>query len=363
MKTFLTAMLVAFTLSVSAQGYTFPNIGKPEAQQIKAAIDTVFAGISRGHVPPEVITGQQKELTREMLEYLKTRVGAAATYEIINCYPLDRQLYRVIVTNLKADTLRQIFTLDVQVRQGNATVDLPLWYDTRNWLVKQVGTIRYYYDHDFDLNAAHNFDKVNRSIAKKLGLPAESFDFYLSDNYQQIMQWLGLTYDKLSTGKIRDGFNIEQTIFAIQHNEDFSHDLIHYYVYKVRKGPRNPYAEEGVAYYWGNAYYPDAQGHMITLKQLKTDIQSYLSAHPDIDLLTPFRQNQRGVFGPAKEISIRSTLSGIIAAYVEKKHGVDGILKLLNCGAGEASYFAQTESLAGITALNFNSRIRELLNE
>jgi hypothetical protein len=87
MKTALTALLLTFTLSASAQGYTFPNIGMPEAQRISSVIDTVFAGINRGHVRPELITGRQKELTREMLEYLKPRLGEGVKHEIINCYP------------------------------------------------------------------------------------------------------------------------------------------------------------------------------------------------------------------------------------------------------------------------------------
>jgi hypothetical protein len=363
MKTVFTFLLSAWTLSLSAQGYTFPNVGRSEARQISAVIDTVFADIGRGHVPSELITGKKKELTREMLEYLENRLNGGVRSEIINCYPIDTQLYRVMVACKKVDTLRQIFTFDVQLRRGEATIDLPLWYETRNWSERQVGAIHYFYDHDFEPNAAHEFDAANRRIAKKLGLPAESFDFYLSDNYQQIMQWLGVTYDINTAGETRDGFIIEQTIFAIQHNEDFSHDLVHYYVYKVRKGPRNAYAEEGVAYYWGNAYYPDAQGRMIGLEQLKADLRSFLEAHSDTDLLIIFRQNPRGIFGPAKEVSVRSTLSGIIAEYIERKYGVAGVLQMLNCGAGEANYFAVTQSLANINAANFNTRLRELLGK
>jgi hypothetical protein len=363
MRTFLTSLLAAFTLSLSGQGYSFPNIGQPEAREVRAAVDTVFAAIGRGHVPSELVSGNQKELTREMLEYLKNRMGERVAHEIINCYRLDTQVYRVMVACRVADSLRQIFALDVELRQGHTTIDLPLWRDTRNWSATQVGTIHYHYDHDFEPNAAHDFDETNRRIASKLGLPVDSFEFYLSDNYQQIMQWLGLAYDSQTAGETRDGFNIEQTIFAIQHSEDFSHDLVHYYVYKVRKGPRNSYAEEGVAYYWGNAYYPDAQGRMITLERLKADLRAYLVVHSDADMLTLFRQNQRGVFGPAKEVSVRSTLSGIIAEYIEKKYGTSGILQLLNCGAGETNYFAVTQSLAGINAANFNARIRELLEK
>jgi hypothetical protein len=363
MKAALTALLMLTACSLSAQPYTFPNIDKPQAEQIRTVIDTLFAGISRGHIPPGLITGTQEDLSREMLEYLQNRQGPGVTHEIINCYSIDSHTYRVMIACNKADTLQQICTFDVRIAAGQGTVDLPLWHDTRNWPTAQAGTLRYRYDHDFDTVSARAFDAANRRIAGKLNLPVDSFNFYLADNYQQIMQWLGLTYDRATAGQSDDGFNIEQTIFAIQHNEDFSHDLVHYYVYKIRKGPRNPYAEEGVAYYWGNAYYPDAEGHLITLDRLKKELRVYLAAHQGVDLLTSFRQNQRGVFGPVKQISMRSTLSGVIAETVEQKYGVDGVIKLLNCGAGEANYFKVTQSLIGINADNFNQEMLSLLTQ
>jgi hypothetical protein len=116
-----------------------------------------------------------------------------------------------------------------------------------------------------------------------------------------------------------------------------------------------------VAYYWGNAYYTNATGQMITLEGLKNDLRIFLSSHPDVDLLSAFRQNQRGLFGPAPEVSVRSTLSGIIAEAIERKYGVDGVLKLLNCGAGESNYFAATQSLLGINPVNFNQRVVAML--
>jgi hypothetical protein len=224
-----------------------------------------------------------------------------------------------------------------------------------------VGSIHYFYDHDFDDNAAKAFDAVNRRIAGKLGLPVDTFAFYLTDNYQQIMQELGLAYDRQTAGKYRDGFIVQQIIFAIQHNEDFSHDLVHYYVWKVRKAQPNGIAEEGLAYYWGNAYYTDSSNRMIAFERLKNELSNYLKSHPDANLLNLFRQNPKGLIGGAPEVSIRSVLSGIIFEAVEKQHGVNGILQLINCGPGEASYFAVTQQLLGIGPANFNERMQQLL--
>lgn len=37
--------------------------------------------------------------------------------------------------------------------------------------------------------------------------------------------------------------------------------------------------QAGVAYYWGNACYPDGEGRMIPLDRLKIDLREYLATH------------------------------------------------------------------------------------
>jgi hypothetical protein len=57
---------------------------------------------------------------------------------------------------------------------------------------------------------------------------------------------MGYEYRATSNGKTRNGYGVvANTIFSVMHNEDFSHDLFHYYSAKIRSNEENWYAEEG----------------------------------------------------------------------------------------------------------------------
>ena len=80
------------------------------------------------------------------------------------------------------------------------------------------------------------------------------------------MHVLGMEYNVQSVGLVRNGYFIDTTgVFAVQGNEDFSHDIVHFYSSEFRgQVKRNAAADEGLAYLWGNAYYTDAKRQMIS---------------------------------------------------------------------------------------------------
>ena len=94
---------------------------------------------------------------------------------------------------------------------------------------------------------------------------------------------LGFGYSLYSNGKYRDGYGVDtKTIFAVMNNEDFSHDMFHYYSGQINKREnRNWITEEGIAYAWGNAYYTDKNGEMISNKRLITELKDYLAKNPN----------------------------------------------------------------------------------
>ena len=149
-------------------------------------------------------------------------------------------------------------------------------------------------------------------------------------------------------------------------NEDFSHDMFHYYSGQINKREnRNWITEEGIAYAWGNAYYTDKNGKMISNKRLITELKDYLAKNPNTDLFELFSKNEKIFNNIAPEISVRSTISGIIASQIEKKKGMEGILKLINAGRKDRleNYLKVTNELIGINKDNFNLKVVKLIND
>lgn len=357
MKIFLPVVFALSTITTFTTSTTLTTITASAQPAFSNALDTLFSAIKSGQIPDRLLTGKDTSLTRSIL--LDYGPIAAMHHEIINQYPVEKDLYRLLIA---CDTLHDLLTVDARLDHDQIRFTLPLWHDTRYWREARIGTIHYYYDHDFDPKAGAAFDAFNRELARKLGLKPQHLDFYLTDNYQQIRQLLGHTYDRSAAGKYRDGsYADERTMFAIMHNEDFSHDLVHFYISKVRTNPRNAYAEEGLAYYWGNAYYTDSAGQMITYPRIRADLRAYFLDHPQADPVSLFRQNMRGLFKAAPEISIRAAMAAVLMEAIEKEHGLPGILQLMNCGPGEQNYFSALDKLTGVNAANFNERLRYCL--
>jgi uncharacterized membrane protein len=211
------------------------------------------------------------------------------------------------------------------------------------------------------LKRAMIFDQKNSQIATKLGLQPEKFDFYLCDNYQDILHLLGYGYDSESAGFVTDGYGVDEgTIFSIMHNEDFSHDLFHHYSGKVRKNARNSAADEGMAYTWGNAYYTDDHGEAITQQQLMKTFKEYLRQHPQASLLELFSKNPM-IFD--HQTKVRSLISSLICDEVERTKGVAGIKELIDCGRGDDNYFRIVNELVGINTANFDVKVRILVEK
>lgn len=202
--------------------------------------------------------------------------------KLINLYTLDSNRYLISLAFVNSTTtgtpLRAVVNFVAAADSGKITFSVPAYYLTRNWRITKVGNITYHYPDFINLQRAKAYDKNNSKIAGKLGLQPDKFDFYLCDNYQAVLRLLGFTYDSESAGIVNSGYGGgDGIIFSVMHNEDFSHDIFHNYASKVRTNVRNGAAEEGIAYSWGNAYYVDEHGEMITQKQLVPLLKDYLN--------------------------------------------------------------------------------------
>ena len=280
--------------------------------------------------------------------------------QLINLYPVSGSQYFISLAFMHRDSLKTIINIIATTNGDKIIFSCPLWYLTRNWKMTVVGNITYYYPDSINRSRAKKFNRANSTIAHNLGLPPEQFSFYLCNNYQDALHLMGYEYDSESAGNFRDGYGVDNgIIFSIMHNEDFSHDTFHYYSAKFRKHARNFAADEGVAYLWGNAYYTDEHGEVITWEQLVPKLKMYLQQHPEISLLQLFQQNPL-IFGPTSKV--RSLLSCLICNDIEKQKGVNGIKILIDCDNGDDNYFRVTNDLVGINRSNFDEKVKGLIN-
>lgn len=281
--------------------------------------------------------------------------------QLINLHAIADDRYLISIAYIGSNSLKAIIDFEAKINHDWITFSIPLFYLTEKWKIRNVGNITYHYANDINLARAKKFNSNNTRIAEKLGLRPEKFEFYLVDNYQEILKLLGYSYDSETAGHETDGLGISSGyIFSIMHNEDFSHDTFHYYAEKVRTHPRNGAAEEGIAYSWGNAYYTDSSGEMITQKQLVKLLKIYLQQYPNTSLLELFSKNP--LIFPAKT-KVRSLIASIISDEVERRKGITGIKALIDCGRGDDNYFKVVNELISVNPADFDVELKKLLNK
>ncbi|HEV3326029.1 MAG TPA: hypothetical protein VG052_10500 [Puia sp.] len=336
--------------------------------RVIVSLDSFLNRIEQQRIDSNDVTGADAQLSLSMFSSMKYRIWGAdsdrfqiAQPAILKLYPLQDSVYYCSLAFLTDCHVREILTILIRFNAGRTAFAIPLSYFTRTWKRERVGLTTYHYADRINLNRATLFDRKNHLMAMKLGLTPERFDFYLCDNHQDILNLLGYSYDSASAGDLDEGYGVDEgTIFSIRHNEDFSHDLFHYYSAKFRHNKRNSAADEGVAYSWGNPYYTDKQGAIISRHQLVAQLKVYLEHHPEVSLLTLFEKNP--MIFPSKA-RVRSLLSSLICDDIERRAGAKGIKELIDCGPGDENFFRVTGKLAGITPENFNQAIRELINK
>ncbi|MDB5133449.1 MAG: hypothetical protein JWP37_52 [Mucilaginibacter sp.] len=343
------------------------EVPKDTQLKIKQALDTLIYRIQNNKAFSSAIDSTGATLSETIFGSIKgvgiygnTRNDSLYSPQLINLHAIGANQYFISVAYIGNNTLKAIVNFEAAIHANRIIFSIPLFYLTRNWKIKKVGRITYHYADNINMKRAAIFNKKNTRIAKKLGLPPENFDFYLVDDYFDILKLLGYAYDSETAGHENDGFGpVNGYIFSIMHNEDFSHDVFHYYADKVRTHSRNSAAEEGIAYSWGNAYYTDEHGEMISQGHLVKLLKQYLLQNPNASLLDLFNKNPSIL--PSKT-KVRSLLASLISDEVERRKGISGIKALIDCGHGDDNYFKVVNQLIGINVVNFNVEEKRLLD-
>lgn len=361
--------------SVLKPAFLKSEINGSVKNEILISLDTLFSQIKRGRVENNLVNNDDHELSISIMksfsgieENKKDSITDFYKKQLINIYPVSANEFWLTIAfignkNNETPILKTIVNLVATMTGNKIVFSIPTKYLTKTWKTKTIGNISYFFRDTINTERAAIFNTKNKSTAAKLGLQPEKFNFYLCNNYQEILQLLGYEYDAESNGKTRDGYGVDsKTIFSIMGNEDFSHDIFHYYSAKIRGNiKRNRTVEEGIAYSWGNAYYTKASGKMIEQKELVKDLKIYMKENPETNLLELFHKDTKIFKGLPTEISVKSTISSLLCDEVERKKGYDGIKTLIKCGFDDDNFFKALNELIKVNQTNFDTEVIKLI--
>jgi hypothetical protein len=360
---------------VQKPAWLYTEMNDSIKMRIYNSLDSLYAGISKGKPDSNLLDKTNYRLNLSVIRSLKENEKKDSTNnfykkELINFYRISSDQYFMSIAYMankvnEIPELKLILNLVVKNEKEKITFSIPLSYLTKDWNTKTTGDITYYFPHHLNTTVANTFNAKNTQIATKLGLKPEKLKFYMCQNQQEIINLFGREYDLDANGRTREGYGVgANTIFSIMNNEDFSHDVFHFYSAKIRgEIKRNHTVEEGMAYFWGNAYYTKANGEMVEHKELVLQLKAYIKQNPGINLLKLFI-NDTNIFTQVPgEISVKSTISGLLCMEVEQKKGIAGIKKLICCGKGDEAFFKTLDELIAVNTSNFDKEVRKLIDQ
>lgn len=226
----------------------------------------------------------------------------------------------------------------------------PFENNTKHWKSQQIGTVKFYYEYDFNPNIAKDFEKYNKEIAKKLSLKPLELSYYKCRDIQEVYRIMGIDYDININGNVRSGsFDTKNKVFLSGTNsEQYKHDLTHGYMSVVfADSLRNWAAEEGY-----NIYTTDYWGE--SSEQIFKYLIEYVKLNPNISLLNVFEKDIILKY----PISIKCPIAAVIMRKVDKEYGFNKVLQLISCGESDDKFFLKLQELTGITKETFDPIVR-----
>jgi hypothetical protein len=231
----------------------------------------------------------------------------------------------------------------------------PFEDNTKHWKSQQIGTVKFYYEYDFNINTAKDFEKYNKEIAKKLNLTPLELNYYKCRDIQEVYRIMGVDYDISINGNVRSGsFDTKNKVFlAGTNSEQYKHDLTHGYMSMLfADSLRNWAAEEGY-----NIYMTDYWGE--SSEQIFKYLTDYAKMNINTSLLEVFEKDVILKY----PISIKCPIAAVIMRKVDKEYGFDKVLQLISCGESDDNFFLKLQELTGITKATFDSTVRAELTK
>lgn len=224
-----------------------------------------------------------------------------------------------------------------------------LRYNTRNWPVEKMNTIRYVITptHKFNLPEAKNFHNTNLEVARFFEEDPIQFTYYLCSNLEEILRIKGFDYvhDMYASEHVGH-FELHNTIFSGSDSESNVHDMVHGY---LRRADNQSHwmLTEGLATYIGGSRNENFTDHLHHLN-------TFLESHRDTALYKYAMEGGR----LENNIFAGHVVGALICHLALEDGGRKKLFKMMETGYTEEELL-QALALIGINKENFDQKVKE----
>ncbi len=262
--------------------------------------------------------------------------------------------------------LRASFEFIAHKTNNSFTFSSPLLRNTKNWKVEKIGNNIFHYQYTINKEKVKEFNKLTSAFDIKLKATNKITDYYLCDNIIEMQKLIGVDYKSDYNGKTESvwssSFGERKLIVFGNNNSNFNefdpHDLFHDRLSLViPRSKLNKPVDEGCAYFYGGSW-------GFTWTEIFKEFREQIANNKNTNWMeikeTP-RSFKTGDFPNQADYIVNA----LLVKKIEKEKGFAGVWELLNVGPfekGNEKYYKTLEKLTGITKVNYNEKIWELIN-
>jgi hypothetical protein len=243
----------------------------------------------------------------------------------------------------------------------------PLVENTLAWKSKKMSYIIFHFKDTLNTREAIAYLKFIDLCNKKLDVKAEPIDFYECNNFPEVLQLIGVDYKSDYNGIRFDDITSHQQNTTLEitggytENQLFDrHDMWHDRLHMVIPVDTiNRPVDEGCAYLFGGSW-GKSWAEVLAL------FKKYASEHPNADWTSLYMDETNFYMDGSKPFKVSYAINALLVEKIDKDKGFAAVKELLACGKrvpGDANYFKALDKIDGITTVNFNQVVKELIKE
>jgi len=265
-----------------------------------------------------------------------------------------------------APLTRAVIRLNITKKDGNFHFSSPLQDNTSSWKTATESRHQIHYKSTYSKKNVIQYLKKSDQYDKLIGQKAVT-DYYCCDNLQEALQIVGVEfksdYNSRKTGSLTatepgaslNVNGITTTSFLGFDPHDLWHERLR--IFLPTDSTYKP-VDEGCAYLFGGSW-------GITWEDIYTRFQTFANKK-ETDWLAIYEKN--GNFNTPGELPLNAgyVINALIIKEILSKHDFSKVLILLrssNKSGDNSVFFANLELIIGINKINFNEKIKELLNK
>jgi len=290
---------------------------------------------------------------------------------LMNVVKLNEEEYYIQISYIgiteNIPMLRASFELIAHKYNNSFLFSSPLIRKTKDWQTEKLGNNIFHYQKTINKTKTKEFTKLTTSFDKKLKITNKITEFYCCENFTELQKLIGVEYKTDYNGKVESifssSFGDKKIVVLGNNNSSFDefdqHDLWHERLSLViARNLVNRPVDEGCAYIYGGSW---GISWKEIFKKFKQEIANNKSTN-----WVEIKENP--IYFKTKEFknSVDYIVNALIVQKIEKEKGFAGVWEFLNCGKqekGNENYYKSLEKLTGITKVNYNEKIWELIND